>query len=273
MPNTYFPTLDEFYGKFYEAVVTSGKEPEFTKKWGLETLADIYDILNNNVQGGIASHRRTMLAAPTAGTVLNIGPGMGFCVFLLAELFDRVLVTEPDSENCAILERIANHYPTRRGNPAHETVKLYQAGISITEEAVNYWNMKRTLMKKRNLKGSILNFTVEGAAELRDVLGEKVNRVYLHKVLSSLSISNTFENIITQAREFLEPGGVITWSEPGYVFEDLLPLEGESLESYLTPVCTENRLQFQVENYILSRQEGANDPAAGENWTLIKAKA
>jgi len=263
--------LDDFYDKFSQAVKESGQEQEFTKKWGLETLAEIYDILNNNIQGGIQSHKQTMLSAPTTGTVLNIGPGMGFCVFLLAELFDNVLVAEPDNENCSILESIARQYRNYKGKKSRESVRFYQAGISITPEAVNYWNMKRTLMKKRKLKGSILNFTVQGASELKDVLNESVDRIYLHKVLSSLSISNTFENIITQARLFLAPGGFITWSEPEYVFEDLLQLDGETLENYLNPICSENRMQFKVTNYRLSTKTKKEEPVNHENWTLINA--
>ncbi|UCH96076.1 MAG: hypothetical protein JSV88_04280, partial [Candidatus Aminicenantes bacterium] len=212
MNKTYFPKLDIFYDKFCKAVTRSGNERHFLKKWGLDCLSDIYHILSSNIQGGYDSHKQTMLASSINGSVLNLGPGMGFCVFLLTDLFEQVLVAEPDGENCLLLNSIANHYETHKGKKANEIVKVYHAGISITDEAINYWKAKQELMKKRKLKGSILNFSIEGASELRDIFHEKVSRVYLHKVLSSLSISTGFETVISECRLFLKDRGEITWS-------------------------------------------------------------
>ena len=135
MSAIYFPGLDEFHRNFCSAVTQSGKERDFTKKWGLHRLDDVYPLLSNNIQGGYESHRRTMLAAPVSGPVLNIGPGMGFCVFLLSELFDTVFVAEPDKENCTLLNNIAHHYETRKNKKADEIVTVYHAGLSITHGA------------------------------------------------------------------------------------------------------------------------------------------
>jgi hypothetical protein len=273
MSTIYFPGLDEFHRNFCSAVTQSGKERDFTKKWGLHRLDDVYPLLSNNIQGGYESHRRTMLAAPVGGSVMNIGPGMGFCVFLLTELFETVYVAEPDPENCLLLQALARHYHTRSGKPASDTVKILQAGLSITAEAVDYWNMKRTLMEKRKLKGSILNFTIQGAAELNRVLTEKVNRVYLHKVLSSLSISNGFEQVIAQCRPFLTEQGVITWAEPGYVFAEILQLENHhDLEKRLTPIFAAHHLNFSLENYPLINTDSTTRRQTTETWTLIKAE-
>ncbi len=272
MKNNYFPAADEFYEKFCAAVTQSGNRESFTQKWGLERLEEVYEMLVNNVQGGYDSHKYTMLSAPTGGTVLNIGPGLGFCVFLLTELFDTVLVAEPDLENCALLDGIARQYRTHRGKPAQEIVKIHPAGISITGEAVDYWETKRTLMKKRNLKGSILNFTIQGAGELRNILEEKVNRVYLHKVLSSLSIAAPFEVIISEIRDFLGEKGEITWSEPGYVYEDILQVEEpNTLEDVLQPVFEKNRLQFCLKRYQLAGINRETGQTNSETWVLIKA--
>jgi hypothetical protein len=271
MGKTYFPGLDEFYDKLSKAVTQSGIEQDFIKKWGLERLADVYDILSNNVQGGYNSHKHTMLSASTGDSVLNIGPGMGFCVFLLSELFDTVLVAEPDRENCSLLNSIANHYETHKDKTANEIVNIHHAGISITDEAINYWNTKQELMKKRKLKGSILNFSIEGASELRDILHEKVSRVYLHKVLSSLSISTGFETIISKSRLFLKEQGTITWSEPGYIFRDILQLEEQDpMDQVLKPVMEKNHLEFEISSYRLSNNTG--ETTLEEDWALIKIR-
>jgi hypothetical protein len=272
MNKTYFPTLDEFYDKFSKAVTQSGIEQDFIKKWGLDRLPDIYDILNNNIQGGYDSHKHTMLSAAAGDSVLNVGPGMGFCVFLLTELFETVLVAEPDKENCSLLGSIAKHYKTHSHKNAGEIVKIFHAGIAITEEAVNYWDTKQALMKKRKLKGSILNFSVQGAGQLKDILQEKVARVYLHKVLSSLSISTGFETVISQCRLFLKEKGEITWSEPQYIFDDILQLNGkQSLNQALKPIFEKNNMHFHIKNYQLANKSEETTPGNIERWTFIKA--
>jgi hypothetical protein len=272
MNKTYFPQLDEFYDKFSKAVTQSGIEQDFIKKWGLERLSDIYDILNNNVQGGYDSHKHTILSTSTGDSVLNVGPGMGFCVFLLTELFDHVLVAEPDKENCSLLRGIAKHYKTHSHKNANEIIKIFHAGIAITDEAVNYWNTKQELMKKRKLKGSILNFSIRGASQLKDILKEKVSRVYLHKVLSSLSISTGFETIISECRLFLKEGGEITWSEPHYIFDDILQLNGkQSLNQALKLIFEKNDMHFHIKNYQLTNKSEETTSGNIERWTLIRA--
>lgn len=272
MNQPYFPKLDEFYDKFNKAVTQSGIEQDFIKKWGLDRLSDIYDILNNNIQGGYDSHKLTMLSTSTGDSVLNVGPGMGFCAFLLSELFDTVLVAEPDKENCSLLAGIARHYETHSHKNANEIVKIYHAGIAITDEAVNYWNTKQALMKKRKLKGSILNFSIQGASQLKDILEEKVSRVYLHKVLSSLSISTGIETIISECCFFLKEEGEITWSEPQYIFDDILQLdEKHSLNRVLKPIFEKNDMHFHIKNYQLTSKNEKSTPGNIEMWTLMKA--
>lgn len=269
MSAIYFPGMDEFYTRFCLALKQSGQEQRFLTKWGLGSLADAYDILSNNVQGGFESHKQTMLSGRTGGSILNIGPGMGFCVFLLSELFEKVYVAEPDGENCALLGNIAEHYQAGKNQKANNIVKIFHAGISITGEAVKYWDMKSKLMKKRNLKGSILNFDIKDAAELGAIFHDKVSRVYFHKVLSSLSIANSFENIIAQCGAFLQAGGEITWSEPGYIFEDILS-SGNNFEN-IKPIFAKNNLKADILNYEVSNRDKDSGAVLVEKWTLIKA--
>ena len=272
MNTTYFPGIDEFYTRFCNALKQSGQEQRFLNKWGLETLSDAHDILSNNVQGGFESHKQTMLSGRTGGSILNIGPGMGFCVFLLSELFDTVYVAEPDGENCALLEHIAEYYQTGKNEKASSIVKTFHAGISITGEAIKYWDTKSKLMKKRNLKGSILNFDIKDAVELSTVFHEKVSRVYFHKVLSSLSIANSFENIIAPCGALLQEKGEITWSEPGYIFDDILQVStGNTLENIIKPVFVKNNLKADILNYEVSNRDRETGAILVEKWTLIKA--
>ena len=272
MNEIYFPGIDEYYTRFCHAIKQSGQEQQFLTKWGLKSLSDAYDILNNNVQGGFESHKQTMFAGRTGGSIINIGPGMGFCVFLLSELFETVFVAEPDGENCALLEQIAEHYQTGKNQKASNIVKILHAGISITDDAVKYWDTKSKLMKKRNLKGSILNFNIKDAAELSIIFHEKVSRIYFHKVLSSLSIANSFENIIAQCSEFLQVEGEISWSEPAYIFDDILKVNKENtLENIIKSVFAKNNLKAALLNYEVSNHDKETGSILVEKWTLIKA--
>lgn len=266
-----FPGMDEFYENFCTALRESGAEQEFLTKWGQENLSDVYTILSNNVQGGYDSHKQSMLAAPTGGSVLNIGPGMGFCVFLLSRLFDSVFVAEPDRESCSLIEKVSGHFQVNENRNASDVVTVFHAGLSISDDAVRYWDTKQELMKKRKLKGSILNFDIKGARELETVFDGKVSRIYLHKVLSSLSIADGFENIISQCVFFLEEGGVLTWSEPRYIFEDILnPEGGGDLRDILTRVFDKLNMRFEIIDYMVSNIDG--DTVLEEKWTLIKVK-
>ncbi len=269
----YFPGMDEYYIRFCQALKQSGQEQRFLTKWGLGALSDAHDLLSNNVQGGYESHKQTMLSGRTGDSILSIGPGMGFCVFLLSELFEKVYVAEPDGENCMLLEHIAQHYRTGKNKNADAIVKIFHAGISITDGAIKYWDTKSKLMKKRNLKGSILNFDIKNAGELSSVFHEKVSRVYLHKVLSSLSIANSFANIITQCGALLEEQGEITWSEPGYIFDDILQVSaGNTLENTIKPIFAGNNLGLDIHDYEVSNRDKGTGAVLVEKWTLIKAK-
>lgn len=270
MNERYFPALDEFYNKFCAAVKRSGNEQRFVEKWGLNTLDDVYGILHNNVQGGYDSHKHTMLSARTGGSVLTIGPGMGFCVFLLSELYDTVFAAEPDEESCSLLKSISKHYPINGNKKAAEKVRIFHAGISITGEAITYWETKQQLLKKRKLKGSILNFNIKGAKELRDIFPEKVSRIYLHKVLSSLSVSAGFEYIISECCLFLKDDGELTWSEPGYIFNDILHVEPQDKMAHtLKQLFGKKNLNLEIKNYQVS--ERGEQTNIVENWTLLKA--
>jgi len=265
-----FPTQDEFFQGFCRAVKESGQEEAFCAKWGLDNLDQAYHILNDNVQGGFLSHKHTILSARTGGSVLNVGPGMGFCVFILAHLFDRVIVAEPDGQNCAILEKIASAYQVDQGKSAAGKIRIIHGGLSINPNAVKYWQRKQELMKKRKMKGSILNFSIEGAGDLPSLLTEKVQRVYLHKVLSSLSIAGSFDHIIGQCLSFMAQEGQLTWSEPGYIFRDILAVEESiPMEQALKPLFKELQITSEIEHYKLSNKvRGEN---LEENWMLIKA--
>ena len=270
MRKNHFPAMETFGRRFSAAVERSGIKKNYLEKWGLGSVADGLELFRRNVQGGYDSHYHAMTSANTDGVVLNIGPGMGFCVFLLAELFPRVMVAEPDSDNCRLLERIANHYITGSGTPAAGNVQVIHAGFGITDEAANYWETKQELLKRRNRGGSILNFDIRGAAELTAVLPAPADRIYFHKVLSSFSISNSFGDVMSRAAQCLSPGGRVTWAEPNYIFSDIVAAgEDHRLLTAMSEAMTGCRMDFKTELYPVT--ETASQPPVREDWLLIEA--
>ncbi|OAD24142.1 hypothetical protein THIOM_000010 [Candidatus Thiomargarita nelsonii] len=270
MCEIHFPKLDEFSNKLCSAIKNSGNERSFVTKWGLKSLSDVYDILNNNIQGGYDSHKHLILSTAPSDSVLTIGPGMGFCVFLLSELYDSVFVAEPDEENCDLIQSISTHYITDKNKSAGDIVNIFNAGLSITDEAIKYWDIKRNQMKKRNVNGSILNFVIKGASELKDIFHNKVSRIYLHKVLSSLSISNSFENIVSEVVFFLKEDGVITWAEPDYIFNDIILVDGQgTITNTLKPLFNNKGINFNMMSYKVQSRFSGNSVV--ENWDILKA--
>lgn len=271
MSEVHFPALDDFYERFRAAIKESGSEQRFLDKWGIRALSDVYDILKNNVQGGYDSHKNLILSTPPSDSILTVGPGMGFCVFLLAELHESVFVAEPDEENCRLIEDLSTHYVTSDGRRGNDAVKVFHAGISITDNAIKYWDLKRSQMKSRNVKGSILNFTISGADDLKSIFDQRVSRIYLHKVLSSLSISSSFENLLMELITLLKKDGTVTWAEPDYIFEDILSVEGlDGNVAMLKPFFAKERVDIDVGSYRVRSTIGGS--VSTSTWTLLKAR-
>ncbi|MCP5047961.1 MAG: hypothetical protein GY940_12365 [bacterium] len=272
--NVNFPPIKEFYEKFCGAVKESGGEQRFVTKWGLEKLSEVYGILENNVQGGYDSHKQSMLTNRNGAwdSVLTIGPGMGFCGFLLSELYDSVYIAEPDGDNCELLQGIASQYRSGGNKAGDDHIQVLHAGLAITDEAIKYWQAKRKMMEKRKLKGGILNFNINEATQLREVFDRPVSRIYLHKVLSSFSIAGSFDRIIGECAALLSPGGIITWSEPEYIFTDILMATAEDpLNSRIKPAFDNVGMEFQYTEYEVSNAVAQDETPLREKWTLIQA--
>ena len=263
------PPLDRFCGKFCHAVRESGAEDAFLAKWGLSDLEEVERLLRDNVQGGYDSYAHSIRAAPPVASVLSIGPGMGFCEFLLAETHDRVVVSEPDADNCDLLSRIAAGYETERGDSGDSILRFLPAGLSLTEEALRYWEEKQKLMAARGRGGSILNFDVRSSVELESVLERRVERIFLHKVLSSLSVATSLDEVLARVARFVEPGGVLTWSEPGYVFSDTLGLDDfRQFECVVVTLVESSDWECSVSDYTVSSQVA--DGQFDDPWLLLR---
>ena len=217
------PNLERFCSKVSSAIRGAGVESRFLSKWGLADLDELGGLLRNNVQGGYESYVRSILATPATSTVLSVGPGMGLAELLLAEIHPAVFVAEPDADNCELIRQVSGHYVTERGAHSGDILTLLHAGLAITEGAIRHWNEKRDALRRRGARGSILNFSVDTTRELRDALSQAVDRVYLHKVLSSLSVATTFQKSLGEIASFLSRGGVATWAEPEYIFREIGP--------------------------------------------------
>ncbi len=124
-------------------------------------------------------------------------------------------------------------------------------------------------MEKRGARGSILNFQIDSTRELRDVLDERASRVYLHKVLSSLSVGGSLETILAGLSALMTADGVLTWAEPEYIFYGILEAESESdLRDRLSRMLGGQR-RLRIETYVVQSRTSAGP--ISENWLLVSA--
>ncbi len=262
------PNLDDFSTKFCAALRESGCEKTFATKWGLHDINEIHEILEHNIQGGYTSHHKAIMATPPSHSALTIGPGMGFCVFLLSEIYPAVFVAEPDSQNASLIQEMSPYYRTKTNQAASDKVKVFNAGISLSSDALKYWEAKRKIRETRRAKGNILNFVIDKTTALKEELHDQVSRLYLHKVLSSLSISDSFENILGEVLEFLDRDGVLTWSEPKYIFSEVLQINaGQTLEETVRNIFDHHGLHVTFEDYEISSKIGNDNHI--ETWTML----
>ncbi len=269
--NVYFPSENEFCNNLCLAIKNSGQEDNFIKKWGLKSLSDIHKILVDNIQGGYSSHKKTILEETTGESVLTIGPGMGFCAFFLSEIYKTVYVAEPDHENCVMLEAISKHYLTNKQILCSDILQIFNSGLSINDQVINYWEERRELLKKRKKNGCVLNFSLKKANELKHAFDKKVSRIYLHKVYSSLSVSIDFYSAIKYLSEFIEEDGVITWSEPDYIFhESQKTNDSKELEKSLNKNLSDMNLHIIVKPYTITYNK--EEDRIQEKWLMLNLK-
>jgi hypothetical protein len=202
---------------------------DFYKRWGIPPNQYVAKIRSNELHGGFESKLKSIsnLVVHPNMTIMNIGPEMGIESFMMAELADKVYVCDPDSTILKLVNDIACQYICENGEKSSKKMEFLHAGFKIDE--VN--SKDREQYKSIN---SILNhalptyYDVDSTKEIES-LSFKVDIVFIHKILTTLtrfsppnSDLDIVSYIIDVLADKLNSHGIISWTEPSFVWEKYL---------------------------------------------------
>lgn len=196
----------------------------YFRKWNIESKNIIDCLSASGLHGGIYSKVRSLanLKVNKHLTVLNIGPETGFETFLLVELFNKVLVCDPDEDNLKLLEEIAKRYQTEKGVLANKRITFLPFGInnkSTFSEEKRIYNS----LKESGLNSMPTFYNITSKKEIAN-LREKFDTVFIHKVLSTMTRSSNirpdivFKNAVQILRRKINKNGQISWTEPDAIW-------------------------------------------------------
>ncbi|MFH0847044.1 MAG: hypothetical protein V1894_03165 [Chloroflexota bacterium] len=162
-----------------------------------------------NCYGGYKARVRLVESVPIVRNelVLDVGPEMGMECLLLAEVYDRVLVTEPDIRTFRTLMGLAEHYLTQDGRKASEVLDIRHAGIvppdadclSVTADG------KDT---------GFYAFDARGAEDIGKIFGrEFADRVYCFHLALVMPAKPRLPTLLGALASYCKPGGRLTWAD------------------------------------------------------------
>ncbi|OGD81328.1 hypothetical protein A2572_02295 [Candidatus Collierbacteria bacterium RIFOXYD1_FULL_40_9] len=200
---------------------------EFYQKWGV-SLADFKrKITDPLTHGGYVSKLKSIenLEIRKETSVLDIGPEMGLEVFMLAELTDKVTVCDPDVSNLKLISDIARKYIKDGG---------VRKGVLINFEPLGFGNDVDSIARERTMYNDIVEklghslpafYNIASERNLNILKEEMFDLIFIHKILTTITRSKAekpfvvFCEAIEVIKKLLKVGGVCSWTEPEFVWE------------------------------------------------------
>jgi SAM-dependent methyltransferase len=210
------PGEKKFLKKFLGAIEKDKKVRDayyqrFDSYYDKHSIAQSRDevVLGLSFYGGYrARHRLIAAVSVTADDcVLDIGPEMGMECFLLAEIYHKVIVAEPDARTVAVLRGLAEHYITEQGRKAKDILDIRPAGI-IPPGA--------TLLTRTAQAGprGPVSFDASGAGNIGNIIGlHFADRVLCHHIGIVMPLGPELAVLLGALSSYCKPGGIITWSD------------------------------------------------------------
>lgn len=158
--------------------------------------------------GGYRTRRQLTLAVPIIpnDVVLDIGPEMGAECFMLAELYRKVFVAEPDSRTAEILSELAQHYTTEDGRKAAEILEIRRAGIIPPGSS--------KLTNCTDVPRGPVYYDARGARDIGDVFGTHfADRVFLNHLALMMPEEPKLKVLLESLVSYCRDGGCITWCD------------------------------------------------------------
>lgn len=196
------PSGEDFNRKFLLAVLADGKiYREYCKKFRVE---DISDLRRLSYFGGYYLYSKIIKAIPVNPNdcVLDIGPWTGMECFMLAELYNKVIVAEPDAAIAGLLGSIAEHYYTEDGRLASDVLAIYQMGVGM-----------KGVEPKCCLRHSI-KFDTTGSSDINDVLGYNfADRIFCNHIVGVMPKEPKLLVLLSSLASYCSDKAAVTWCD------------------------------------------------------------
>jgi hypothetical protein len=210
-----FPSKTLFLKKFFAAVEENTKlrdayfarfDPHFISSSPEASREAI--LMSLTFYGGYRTRRRLLETVPVVrnDTILDIGPEMGMECFMLAEVYGKVLVAEPDGRTAEVLEELAKHYITEDGRKAADVIEIKRAGI-IPHGTVSLTNCE-------GVPTGPVFYNASGAKDIVEVFGKNfAGRIYLNHLAVMVPQAPKLKVLLEALVSYCRPCGVITWCD------------------------------------------------------------
>lgn len=210
------PTEQEFFRKFFSAVMKNEKlAVAYCERFGIvyfeKTWEEIWLQFVNKLSnyGGYNVRRKLIecVEIRPGECVLDIGPETGMEVFLLAEVYHKVLVAEPDSTTPYLLRGIANFYYTDDGRKASDVLDIQRMGIIPP-------NSSRWKISRAPKPSGIVSFDALGAPDIGDVFGRNfAGRILCNHIGWLMPTEPRLLVLLKALSSYCSPKGNITWCD------------------------------------------------------------
>jgi len=209
------PTKRKFFGKFFAAVMKNEKLADayckrfrivYSRKTFEEIWLQFISKLSN--YGGYDMLRKLIeyVEIRQEEDVLDIGPEMGMECFLLAELYNKVLVAEPDAVTSHLLKGIAKYYYTEDGRRASDVLDIQRMGIIPPNS--NRWKIGASG------PSGLVSFDAQGAPDIGDVFGQNfADRILCNHIGWLIPAEPRLLVLLKALSSYCSLKGTITWCD------------------------------------------------------------
>jgi hypothetical protein len=210
------PTKNGFFIKYLLSIIEDWELAKaYFERFRIEyinkALEDIYSQLVDKLSyyGGYEIRRKLTkcVEVQPSDCVLDIGPEMGMETFLLAEVYSKVLVAEPDAVTPYLLKGIAEHYHTEDGRRASDVMDIQRAGIIPPNST---WSRAKQHAKP----SGIVDFDATGAPDIKEVFGLAfADRIVCHHIGTLMPVKPQLMVLLNALSSYCTKNGVITYCE------------------------------------------------------------
>ncbi len=223
------PTKQKFFEKFLQALSEDNELAKaYFERFGVvceeksseEIVCQIIDKLSYYGGYEIRCKLIESIQVKPEDCVLDIGPETGMECFLLAEVYHKVLVAEPDTTTPSLLRGIAKHYLTEDGRKASDVLDIRRTGIIPPNST---WSRTDEDEKPSHP----VSFDARGAPDISQTFGLNfADRIVCHHIGLLMPGRPQLAVLLSALSSYCTPRGIITYTE------EVSELEG-MVEEYL----------------------------------------